>query len=88
MRNLDKTDIMILQQLQTDSHLTTKELAAAVNLSPSPTFERQKRLESEGYIKKYVAILNPEKVGDSIMARATYASSSTAATTLSNSPKR
>lgn len=68
MRSLDKTDIMILQQLQTNAHLTTKELAAAVNLSPSPTFERQKRLESEGYIQKYVAILNPEKVGDSIVA--------------------
>ena len=59
---------MILNQLQTDSHLTTKELAAAVNLSASPTFERLKRLENEGYIKKYVAILDPEKVGDAIVA--------------------
>lgn len=42
MRNIDETDAMILRQLQRDSSLTTKELAAAVNLSPSPTFERLK----------------------------------------------
>ncbi|MDO7744431.1 MAG: Lrp/AsnC family transcriptional regulator, partial [Pedobacter sp.] len=40
---------------------TNKELAALVNLSPSPVFERIKRLESGGYIKKYIAILDAEK---------------------------
>ena len=50
---LDRTDILILRELQKDAKLTTKELAAKVNLSPSPTFERQKRLEREGYIKRY-----------------------------------
>ena len=49
---LDRTDILILRELQNDANLTTKELAAKVNLSPSPVFERQKRLEREGYIKK------------------------------------
>ena len=68
MRNIDETDAMILRQLQRDSSLTTKELAAAVNLSPSPTFERPKRLENEGYILKYVAVVNPLKVGDAIVA--------------------
>lgn len=48
---LDGIDIMILRELQKDAKLTTKELAAKVNLSPSPVFERQKRLEKEGYIK-------------------------------------
>ena len=64
---LDRTDILILRELQKDAKLTTKELAAKVNLSPSPTFERQKRLEREGYIKKYVAVVDPIKVGNGIM---------------------
>jgi Lrp/AsnC family leucine-responsive transcriptional regulator len=42
-------------------------LAAKVNLSPSPTFERQKRLEREGYIQRYVAVVDPIKVGNGIM---------------------
>lgn len=67
MEILDKTDILILRELQKDAKLTTKELAAKVNLSPSPVFERQKRLEKEGYIKKYVAVVDPIKVGNGIM---------------------
>ena len=46
---LDATDIRILRALQQNARLTVKELAARVNLSPSPTFERQKRLEREGF---------------------------------------
>ena len=64
---LDRTDILILCELQKDAKLTTKELAAKVNLSPSPTFERQKRLEREGYIQRYVAVVDPIKVGNGIM---------------------
>lgn len=64
---LDRTDILILRELQKDAKLTTKELAAKVNLSPSPTFERQKRLEREGYIQRYVAVVDPIKVGNGIM---------------------
>ena len=67
MEVLDRTDILILRELQKDAKLTTKELAAKVNLSPSPTFERQKRLEREGYIKRYVAVVDPVKVGNGIM---------------------
>lgn len=59
---IDNTDLKILQQLQDNSRLTTKELAAAVNLSTTPTFERMKRLEREGYIKKYMAVLDAEKL--------------------------
>jgi hypothetical protein len=47
VESLDRTDILILRELQKDAKLTTKELAAKVNLSPSPVFERQKRLERE-----------------------------------------
>ena len=64
---LDKVDILILRELQKDAKLTVKELAAKVNLSPSPVFERQKRLEKEGYIRKYVAVVDPIKVGNGIM---------------------
>jgi Lrp/AsnC family leucine-responsive transcriptional regulator len=61
--NLDETDLQILKTLQNNAKLTTKELADAVHLTPTPVFERQKRLEKKGYIKKYVAILDPEKLG-------------------------
>ena len=67
METLDRTDILILRELQKDAKLTTKELAAKVNLSPSPVFERQKRLEKEGYIRKYVAVVDPIKAGNGIM---------------------
>lgn len=64
MENLDDIDIKILRNLQKNANLTTKELAAAVNLSTSPVFERQRRLEREGYIEKYIAVLNPKKLGN------------------------
>ena len=67
MEILDRTDILILRELQKDAKLTTKELAAKVNLSPSPVFERQKRLEREGYIRKYIAVVDPIKTGNGIM---------------------
>ena len=38
-------------------------MADAVHLTPTPVFERQKRLEKKGYIKKYVAVLDPERLG-------------------------
>jgi len=60
---LDETDLQILKTLQKNAKLTTKELADAVHLTPTPVFERQKRLEKKGYIKKYVAVLDPERLG-------------------------
>ena len=45
MEKLDRIDILILRELQKDAKLTTKELAAKINLSPSPAFERQKHRE-------------------------------------------
>lgn len=63
---LDETDLQILKTLQKNAKLTTKELADAVHLTPTPVFERQKRLERLGYIKKYVAILDPDKLNQSL----------------------
>lgn len=59
---LDEIDIQLLKTLQKNAKLTTKELAEAVNLTPTPVFERQKRLERQGYIKRYVAVLDPERL--------------------------
>lgn len=64
---LDETDILILKTLQKNAKLTTKELAEAVHLTPTPVFERQKRLERQGYIRRYVAVLDPEKLGQSLL---------------------
>lgn len=64
---LDDIDIKILRTLQYNANLTTKELAALVNLSPSPVYERQRRLEKEGYIEKYVAVVNPQKAGNNMI---------------------
>ncbi len=59
---LDKVDIQILRTLQGNARLTIKELAQSVNLSSTPVFERLKRLENRGYIQKYIAVLNAEKL--------------------------
>ena len=44
---LDKVDLQILQALQDNARLTTRELASRVSLSSTPVFERLKRLERE-----------------------------------------
>ncbi len=62
MEQLDKTDIQILRALQRNAKLTTKELAKAVNLTPTPVFERLKRMERQGVIRKYIAVLDARKL--------------------------
>ena len=60
---LDAIDIQILDILQKESQISNAELARRVNLSPPATHTRIKRLESEGFINRQVAILNQEKLG-------------------------
>lgn len=60
--NLDSVDIHILRCLQQDARITIKDLSREVNLSASPVFERIKRMEREGYIKRYVTVLDAEKL--------------------------
>jgi DNA-binding Lrp family transcriptional regulator len=67
MNTLDATDKEMLRLLQQNANLTTKELSEKLHLSSTPVYERQKRLEREGYIQKYVAILNKEKLGKKLM---------------------
>ena len=63
MTKLDKTDLMILQALQNDAKTSMKTLADALHLSKTPVYERIRRLEKEGIIKRYVALVDPEKIG-------------------------
>lgn len=67
MNELDKTDLAILKALQENALITTKELASKLHLTPTPVYERIKRLEREGYIAKYVALLNKQKLQRGLM---------------------
>lgn len=59
---LDQTDIKILEILQADGRITTKALAEQLNLSTTPVFERVKRLEKDGIIRQYVALVDNRKL--------------------------
>jgi len=63
MFKLNVTDGKILEILQTDARITNVELASKVGISPPAMLERVKRLENSGVIEKYVALVNPQKVG-------------------------
>jgi Lrp/AsnC family leucine-responsive transcriptional regulator len=60
---LDAIDRRILSALQRDGRLQNVELARLVGLSPSPCLRRVRLLEDAGVIDRYVAVLNPEKIG-------------------------
>ena len=62
MEIIDQIDLKILRILQENSKITTKEIAEILNLSPSPVYERTRKLEKKGYIKKYVAILDKKLI--------------------------
>ncbi|AXT60988.1 Lrp/AsnC family transcriptional regulator [Aquimarina sp. AD10] len=66
MEQLDQTDITILRILQEDSKKTAKEIAGILNLTSSPVYERIRRLEKQGFIKKYVAILDKKLIDRSV----------------------
>ena len=59
---LDVTDKKLLVLLQTDSKKTTKELSLKLNLSVTAVYERIKKLEREGIIKNYVALVDKTKI--------------------------
>jgi DNA-binding Lrp family transcriptional regulator len=68
MIDLDDIDKLILESLQKNSRITTKELSYDLGLSQTPIYERIKRLERDGFIQNYVAILNQEKLGKKLLA--------------------
>lgn len=65
---LDKTDMKILKLLQQDGSITNLQLSSNIELSPAPTLERVKKLESYGFIKSYHAIVDEEKLNINIKA--------------------
>ena len=65
---LDVIDRKILQILQRDGKTSNVDLAKRVHLSSTPCFERVRRLEEAGYIERYVAQLNPQKLGMGLLA--------------------
>jgi len=60
---MDRIDKKILELLQVNCQISNQELADLVALSPSSCLRRVKLLEEQGYIKKQVALLAPEKIG-------------------------
>ena len=64
---IDKIDRSLLNLLQNNTKLNTKELAQKIGLSVTPTYERIKRLEKQGYIKNYVAILDRKLIDKNLM---------------------
>ncbi|MFN3871845.1 MAG: Lrp/AsnC family transcriptional regulator [Ignavibacterium sp.] len=65
---IDSIDKQILSILQQDAQITNVELAKKVGISPSSMLERVKRLEKNGIIKRYVALVDPTKVSKSVFA--------------------
>ncbi len=60
---LDRIDLAILDHLQRDGRATSNEVADTAGLSPSPAHRRQKLLEEGGIIRRYVALLDQDRVG-------------------------
>jgi len=66
-RPLDRTDRLILKHLQEDGRMANVTLARKVNLTPTPCLERVRRLERDGYIRGYTALLDPGMVGAGLL---------------------
>jgi len=66
--DLDRTDRRILNTLQHNGRIANVDLAREVNLTPTPCLERVKRLEREGFITDYVALLDPVKANAALCA--------------------
>ncbi len=67
MEELDKTDRRILQVLQEDAKITNTALAAKFKLTATPVYERVKKMEQSGVIRKYVALLDQKKVDKNLI---------------------
>jgi Lrp/AsnC family leucine-responsive transcriptional regulator len=61
--DLDATDRRILRELQQNGAMRNDVLAARIALSPAPTLRRVRALEEAGVISRYVALLDPERIG-------------------------
>src|ERR1700691_5488611 len=66
--DLDRIDRQILEQVQLDGRISVAELARRVHLSTTPCLERLRRLERDGFIKGYIAQLDPSRLGFDLLA--------------------
>lgn len=67
MRELDRIDKNILRMLQKEGRMAYAELARRVGLSTTPCLERVKRLEKDGVIKGYTALIDPDHLKASLV---------------------
>jgi len=67
MKELDQIDRTILNLLQKNGKLNVKEIAEQLGITKTPIYERMKRLENDGVIDRYVALLNRDKLPSSII---------------------
>jgi Lrp/AsnC family leucine-responsive transcriptional regulator len=65
---LDPVDLKILALLQRQGRMTNFKLAKKIGLTPAPTLMRVKKLEQAGYIKRFVALVDPGKLGLPVLA--------------------
>jgi Lrp/AsnC family transcriptional regulator len=64
---MDTVDHKILELLQRDAKLNIKEIASELKMTKTPIYERIKRLERDGIIEKYVAVVNRKKLPSSMI---------------------
>ena len=65
---MDSTDLKILKLLQKNAQYTHKEIADKIGLTITPVYERIKRLEKDGTIQRYVALLDQEQLNLSLVS--------------------
>ncbi len=68
MKSLDGTDRKILSVLQREGRISNVDLARDINLSPTPCLERVRRLEKDGYITGYMALIDAERLNQAFVA--------------------
>jgi DNA-binding Lrp family transcriptional regulator len=66
MAKIDDIDKQILAFLNEDAFVSNKEMALRLGMSPTPIHERIKKMEKEGIIKGYKAVIDPHKLGKSL----------------------
>lgn len=66
-KKLDRIDCNILNELQKNGRVSNINLSKQVGLSPTPCLERVRRLEKEGYIHGYTALVEPKQVGVNLL---------------------
>lgn len=67
LSGIDPVDLKILQLLQQDALMTTKEIAARLNLTTTPIHERIKRLRRDGIIERYTILLDKKKLNKNLI---------------------